>query len=155
MMQSNPDLMNQVTQQMGNNPVPNQPVPRANPFPAIPTRINPQMVDQPVAQANPTQPNMEMPKFDGNSLIENKGQIKMILKMFKENPKMMIDMISQMAPNSPIGGLQNMSERKLRLLANFLYYLIITLLETYAFFKRYKGQMLILIIACFVYRYIL
>ena len=157
MLKSNPNLLNQMTQQMSNRTQVNSGQGVApttieqNTNLARPTQEQPPVFP---TQFTPNNDNM-MPKFDENMLMQNKDSLKMIFKMVKENPRMIVEMLAASAPQSPLSGIRNWSDRKLKIVSNFIYYSFLICLETYIFIKKYKGQLLLLIIALFVYKFIL
>lgn len=178
MMKSNPDLLNQVGARLPANPgfpAPPQMPAQLPTFPTTPAQMpqpNNRNVEAPLpdltqggfpggmppfspqgmppfgAQGMPNMPNADM-------LMENKSQIKMALGMFKENPKQILSMLSGMMNNPQLNSISQMSERKLKVIANILYYLVITAIEVFAFVRKYKAQLLVLAIAAFVYYFLL
>jgi len=170
MMKTNPDLLNQMGARMPRNSAtyPQMQVP-----PQFPTFPSP-----PVQTTQFSQPNLEirppgfsqgrfpgeMPSFssqdmpsmqNADMLMQNKGQIKMALGMFKENPKQILTMLSGMTNNPQLNAISQMSERKLKIIANILYYLVTAFIEVFAFVRKYKAQLLVLAIAVFVYYFLL
>lgn len=154
MLKSNPDLLNKLPQGMAGMPGPVQPslAGFAPPMPPVPGSQS--LQTGPVPPSMPPMP-PTMPTMDANSLMQNKDTIKMALGMVKQNPRMILDMLASMGMGDRLSGLQNMSERRLQLLANFIYYAAVTVLEAVSFFRRFKAQLLLLLIALFVYRYLL
>lgn len=166
MLKSNPDLLNRIPQGMGGMPGmpgPIGPPPSAftptpiNQTPGAPQPLQPTAVPPSMPPMPPSMPPMPpgMPSMDTQSLMQNKDTIKMALRMLKDNPRMILEMLAGMGMGDRLSGLQNMSESRLKMLANFIYYAAVTILEAVAFFRRYKAQLLLLLIALVVYRYIL
>lgn len=144
MMKSNPNLLNNYSQMQQNCNTLKTQNEAGNQDGLIPKNQMNQQI--PIPQ------NMEMPKLDASSLLQNKETIKMALKMVKENPRMIAEMIASTGKGEMF---KNMSDAKLKILANFLYFSIIIILETVDFVRKYKGQLLVLLIAVFVFKFII
>lgn len=160
MMKSNPGLLNQMTNQMGSGISPQNQI--GNPFlnelngnkikndeNLQPNLIENQTSNFPMSQTESGSP------ISMDSLLQNKDTIKTAMKMMKDNPKMMIDMLSGMTNNPQMKAIAQISERKLKILANFLYYSIIFVIEIVSAFKKYKGQLIFLMVALFIYKFLI
>lgn len=158
MMKANPNLMRQAQTEMGrmqaNQPPVNtsfaQPMRQDTPVTPPTNFPAPQFNPQTMPQMNPN-----MPQMNPNAILENKDSIKMVLKMVKDNPRMICDMMANMGAGDKLSALQRMSDKQLKILATMLYYIAFVSLEGVAFFRKYKGQILIFLTAVVVYRYIL
>ena len=91
----------------------------------------------------------------GPNILENRSMIKSVLNMFRENPKQMLGSFSAMTNNPQLNALSSISEGKLRFVANALYYIVSFVLEVVYYFKKYKSQIVMFIIALLVYKLIL
>jgi hypothetical protein len=168
MMKSNPDLLNNLGSKMNPGIGQGMASPFQRPVIQAPSQVG----------ANFQSPNFPAPPLDitqspfgsspspfggdgmpampsASSLMENKGSIKMALGMFKENPKQILTMIAGMTNNPQLNSISQMSERKLQIIANCLYYLVLASLEIFGFVKKFKAQLLVLTIALFIYKFIL
>ena len=144
MMKSNPNLLNNYSQMQRNANTYKTQNKAENQDGLIPQNQMNQQI--PIPQ------NMEMPNLDASSLLQNKETIKMALKMVRENPRMIAEMIASTGKGEMF---KNMSDTKLKILANFLYFSILIILETVDFVRKYKGQLLVLLIAVFVFKLII
>ena len=163
MMKSNPDLLNNMPNNMHNNR--NPPMFNNASFPP-PSTMNtsfkkkdmPQSVNH-VENDNtpPMPPNMmpqQPPSMNNMNILENRGMIKTALKMFKDNPKQLLTMIASSTNNQQINRLADVSESKLKFISNILYYLISFCLELFYYLSKYKSMIVIFLIAFFVYKMI-
>lgn len=72
--------------------------------------------------------------------------------MFKENPKGIIETMSQHTQNDTLQKLSQVSEGKLKIVASFVYYLVFAIRRIYNFFRTHRGELLIFLICYVVYR---
>lgn len=161
MMKSNPDIL----KNLPTNPqVPfNMPQPYFAP-PQNPqnTPLMPELPPRP-ATRHPVDP-MSNPQSIFNNLpqgmmgegcpniLDNRAMIRSVLEMFRSNPKSMLSSIGQMTNNSQVNALSNISETKLKVLANIVYYLVSIGLEAAYYFKRFKIQIIVFVIAFLLYK---
>lgn len=106
----------------------------------------------------PNMPNSGLPNelmgSGGPNILENRAMIRSVLQMFKDNPKGMLGSFAQMSNNPQLNALSNISERKLKVIANILYYIIAAGLEALYYTKKYKAQIVVVLIALLIYKLI-
>ena len=96
--------------------------------------------------------NGNTPNLKNIGILENKNMIKTGLKMFKDNPKQILNMMKGVANNPHIDKIADISESKLKIMSNCLYYFITFILEAFSLGKKFKNEIIVFLIFYFIYK---